>query len=157
MRVSFSIIALLAVIFIASCEENQEVITSDIVKNPATANEEIDPNAPLPIIALEEKVHNFGTIIHGESVYYTFRFKNTGEAPLIIQGVRASCGCTVPEWSKDPIGLGQESQIDVEFNSKGKKGQQKKKITITANTIPNKIDLMLEGEVIVVSNEEEVN
>lgn len=77
--------------------------------------------------------YDFGDINQGDKVSYTFEFKNTGNAPLIISNARASCGCTVPQWPKEPVAPGETSKIDVVFNSAGKRGRQTKSITITTN------------------------
>jgi hypothetical protein len=80
--------------------------------------------------------HDFGTIKPGASVTYVFKFTNTGKNPLTITNAKGSCGCTVPKWPKDPILSGAEGEIQVTFNSQGKKGNQHKSITLTANTDP---------------------
>jgi len=97
---------------------------------------EVKPEGPLPVISFTEMEHDFGTIKEGQVVEYTYKFKNTGEAPLIIQDARPSCGCTVPEWSKEPIPVGAEGFIKAKFDSKGKTNLQNKTITVTANTWP---------------------
>ena len=86
-----------------------------------------------PAMTFEKAEYNFGEINQGDKVSYTFKFKNTGKAPLIISNARASCGCTVPEWPKEPVAPGASGKIDVVFNSAGKSGQQTKSITITTN------------------------
>ncbi|MFY0607867.1 MAG: DUF1573 domain-containing protein [Cyclobacteriaceae bacterium] len=98
--------------------------------------EEVKPDGPLPEFAFYEESHDFGTINEGEVVEHMFKFKNTGDAPLIISSATASCGCTVPVWPKEPIAVGDEAEIQVRFNSKGKPGIQNKTVTITANTFP---------------------
>ncbi len=96
----------------------------------------------MPKIDLKEKqVYDFGEITEGDTVEHNFVFTNTGEFPLIINNITASCGCTTPEWPRDPIAPGQESSIKVRFNSKGKMGMQNKTITIFANTEPAMSDL----------------
>jgi Protein of unknown function (DUF1573) len=99
------------------------------------------PEGPLPVLTFETKEHNFGTIKEGDVVEYTFKFKNTGEAPLIIQSAQPSCGCTVPEWSKEPVAPGQEGYIKAKFDSNGKPNVQNKTITVTANTYPKQTAL----------------
>lgn len=86
-----------------------------------------------PAMTFEKSEYNFGEINQGDKVSYTFKFQNTGNAPLIISNARASCGCTVPEWPKEPVAPGASGKIDVVFNSAGKSGQQTKSITITTN------------------------
>lgn len=98
-------------------------------------------------ILFEETVYDFGNIKQGEVVKHTFAFKNDGDEPLIISNASASCGCTVPEWPKDPVKPGDKGVITVQFNSTGKSGTQNKTVIITANTLPNTTTLILKGEV----------
>lgn len=86
-----------------------------------------------PAMEFEQTEYQFGEITQGDKVEYTFKFKNTGTAPLLVTNARASCGCTVPEWPKEPIAPGASGQIDVVFNSRGKSGNQNKAVTITTN------------------------
>ncbi len=96
----------------------------------------------LPRITLAEKgVFNFGTITEGDTVEHVFRFKNTGEFPLIINNVTASCGCTTPEWPREPVAPGASSSVRVRFNSRNKGGVQNKTVSIYANTNPSVTDL----------------
>ena len=94
------------------------------------------PEGPLPAFTFTEEEHDFGTIKEGDIVEHTFTFTNTGEAPLIIESARASCGCTVPKWPKDPIAVGETGEIQVRFDSKGKPNVQNKTVTINANSYP---------------------
>jgi len=94
------------------------------------------PDGPIPAFSWSEEEHNFGTINEGDVVEHTFSFTNSGEAPLIIESARASCGCTVPSWPREPIAAGETADIKVRFDSKGKPNVQNKTVTITANTYP---------------------
>jgi hypothetical protein len=87
--------------------------------------------------------HDFGTITDGEKVEHTFKFTNTGEADLVISSATASCGCTIPNWPKEPISPGDDGEIKVEFNSAGKSDMVTKDITILANTNPVKTILQI--------------
>lgn len=137
-------------------EETQEVVTpveeTTEVKEAIAPKEEVKPVekvvakveekveevvATAPAMKFEKTEFNFGEINQGDKVSHTFSFTNTGDAPLIISNARASCGCTVPKWPREPIAPGQTSKIDVVFNSAGKRGRQTKSITITTN-IPEK-------------------
>lgn len=102
---------------------------------------------PKTTMSFASMVHDFGTIEEGEKVSHIFTFVNTGEEPLIINDVKSACGCTSKEWPKEPIAPGAESQIIVEFNSKGKAGNQTKTITINANTDPNPTRLTIKAAV----------
>ena len=76
------------------------------------------------------------------------------ETDLIISSAQGSCGCTVPEWPKEPIKPGEEGKIAVTFNSSGKQGKQNKTITLVANTIPNTKVIALKGDVLVPKGKE---
>ena len=101
-----------------------------------------------PTITFEEKSHNFGEINQGEKVQYDFVYKNTGSEPLIISNVRTSCGCTAPNWSKEPLPVGESATLKIVFNSAGKRGMQNKIITITSNATNNPERVKITGNVI---------
>lgn len=94
-----------------------------------------------------EMVYDFGTITEGEEVEHIFEFKNIGKVPLVIKNAVGSCGCTVPDWEKKPIPIGETSKIKVKFNSSGRKGEQKKAVTLTSNTYPVQTILYIKGKV----------
>jgi len=146
------VLVLAAVVSFYACGEkpatSEEKIDTEIVNNPATAEEGgIDENVTVPEFAFEKEAHDFGKIIQGEKVSYSFKFTNTGEGDLIITSAKGSCGCTVPSYPKEPIAPGAEGVIDVIFNSDGKSGQQNKKVTLVANTVPNTKVLAINGMV----------
>lgn len=89
----------------------------------------------------ETEVHDFGTINEGDTVEHTYAFTNTGELPLVINNTTASCGCTTPDWPREPIAPGAESSVKVRFNSRGKAGEQRKTVTVYANTNPATTDI----------------
>lgn len=128
---------------------NANQIQTDVINNPETASpvQEVDP-ATLAAISFEKYEHNFGKVKEGEKVSHVFKFKNTGANDLIISDARGSCGCTVPQWPKEPIKPGASGEIKVEYDSKGKSGVQKKTVSITANTNPNITTLDITTEVI---------
>ena len=105
------------------------------------------PTGPMTTIRYEEPVYDFGHVDEGEIVKHDYKFKNTGGEPLIISNCKGSCGCTVPQWPKEPVPPGGEAVIHVEFNSKGKPGPQSKRVTVTANTTPTETFLEIKGEV----------
>lgn len=119
--------------------ENRGANTSTTLATTSTtttSSTEGAPEGPLPAFTFQEEEHDFGTIKEGDIVEHTFTFTNTGEAPLIIESARASCGCTVPIWPKEPIAVGETGEIMVRFNSTGKPNVQNKTVTITANSYP---------------------
>lgn len=97
-------------------------------------------NGKYPEITFEKSVHDFGTIKQGDKVTYDFKFKNTGQADLIITDAKGSCGCTVPEYPKNPIKPEENGTIKVTFDSSGKSGLNTKSVVLTCNTKdPSKI------------------
>ncbi len=110
-------------------------------------NENGVPMGPTTTIQYDQEKFNFGVVDEGEIVKHIYKFKNTGNEPLIISNAKGSCGCTVPTWPKEPVPPGGSGEIAVEFNSKGKPGQQMKKVTVTANTNPTETFLEIAGEV----------
>jgi len=141
------IVAIFTISTFMSCAPDNSTISTDIVANPQTASGE-EANAKLPDIKFEEELFEFGEITQGEKVEHTFMFTNTGEADLIVTSAKGSCGCTVPEWPKKPIKPGEKGEINVVFNSEGKKGRQHKKVTIVANTQPSTNVIAISGEII---------
>tara|TARA_B110000879_G_scaffold47912_1_gene67486 strand:+ start:4078 stop:4533 length:456 start_codon:yes stop_codon:yes gene_type:complete len=109
-------------------------VTLDQVDTPSDAKMEF-----------EATEWNFGEITQGESVEYAFEFTNTGSEPLIITNAKGSCGCTVPVWPREPVAPGESGVVDVKFNSKGKKGKQNKKVTLTTNMVPSQMVLKVTG------------
>ncbi|MFH2094477.1 MAG: DUF1573 domain-containing protein [Bacteroidota bacterium] len=128
---------------------NKEQISTDVVNNPITANNENADMSSLPQFEFANLDHDFGVIIQKEKVSHTYKFKNTGGSDLILSSVKASCGCTVPKWSREPIAPGEEGEIEVVFDSDGRSGKQHKTITVLANTQPNKVELSFTAEVLV--------
>jgi len=120
------------------------VLSGDLVKNPNTLT---GSKEKLPELTFETNTHDFGKLTEGDKVEYDFRFTNTGEAPLIISDVRASCGCTTPDWPRGVIKAGESNVVKVVYNSKGHPGEFSKGIVVTANTYPNQTTLKISGVV----------
>lgn len=99
-------------------------------------------------VEIIDSVYNFGTVVEGEKVEYSYRFKNTGTKPLVIITASGSCGCTVPQRPEKPIMPGETGFIKVVFNSKGRVGPNEKHVTITSNAKPEFQQLLLKGEVL---------
>jgi hypothetical protein len=142
MKRNLFILALAA--FFASC--NNETKESSLNDTLNTETEQSSDGAA--VISFTQDIYEFGKIKEGEKVSYDFEFKNTGNAPLIIKNAEASCGCTVPEIPSKPIAPGETEKIGVIFNSTGKSGLQDRVITITANTIPEVVQIHLIGEIV---------
>ena len=128
----------------------ESLSATKLINNPSTANTqtgEVVNDGPTASIAFDSEEFEFGTIQQGDIVEHTYDFTNTGDVPLIIENASASCGCTVPDWPKEPIAPGETGKINVKFDSKGKSGVQNKQVTIRANTNPNFTKVMLKGMV----------
>lgn len=98
-------------------------------------------------IKFDKVSHDFGTFSENDAVQqYTFNFTNAGNAPLVINQAVASCGCTVPSYTKKPVAPGQKGQLKVTYNGKGKfPGHFKKMITVRTNGVPEMVRLYVEG------------
>ena len=100
------------------------------------------------VISADETSHDFGTIKEAAgSVSYTFKIKNTGEAPLVLTRVIASCGCTTPEWTKEPIAPGKGGDIKITYNPKDRPGPFVKTISVYSNGKTGSFILTIRGEV----------
>lgn len=98
------------------------------------------------ILRLKETSHDFGKIPQGKPVYYFFEITNTGKTPLKLDDVHATCGCTTPEWSRDPIAPGATARIKVGYNAAAEGGFEKP-ITITYDSNKQSKVLTIKGVV----------
>ena len=142
-----AILLLTAASIFMSCNNTDKVsgksetdTVSGISPAPAAGSENV-------AISFKEINHDFGKINQGAKVTHEFEFTNTGTAPLIISNASASCGCTVPEYSKAPVAPGGRGIIKVVFDSAGKTGMQHKVISLTTNANPPLTEIYMTGEV----------
>ena len=98
------------------------------------ASNVVDP-ATAPVMKLAEASHDFGDVKANEKVQAYVKFTNEGKSPLIIQDASASCGCTVPEFPKNPIPVGATDSIKVEYTAGNMNGKQQKTVTLKTNTL----------------------
>jgi hypothetical protein len=172
----FAVIALVTVLAFTSCKDNKgaEDAANAATEAAAVPTQAVDPNAPMtdpnavvsdpaaaaatPVptgpltsIKFDKEEYDWGKVMDGEKVTHVFKFKNTGNEPLIISNAKGSCGCTVPEWPKEAIAPGKSGEIKVVFDSKGKGAvggkDDTKRVTITANTDPADTYLNIKGKV----------
>lgn len=170
----FALLALVTVFAFTSCKEKatddaaaattETAATGDVDPNaPVTADPSAvnmtDPAAsatpvptgPLTSLKFDEETYDWGKVMDGDKVTHVYKFKNTGNEPLIISNAKGSCGCTVPEWPKDAIAPGKSGEIKVVFDSKGKGAvggkEDSKRVTITANTDPVETYLTIKGKI----------
>ena len=135
-KIIYTTILLFALVSCDQKSRETKNLNTSAIETDQTSNKE-------PIISFDKKTWDFGTITDGEVVEHTFRFTNTGTSDLVISSASASCGCTIPNWPKEPIAPGEKGEIKVEFNSNGKKDMVTKDITILANTNPVKTILQI--------------
>ena len=131
----FTLLLFIALITSACSSSNSSEATANVDK--ATA----------PIMTFAKESHDFGQVNEGDKVVFDFFFTNTGKSALIISNATATCGCTVPEYPKQPLAPGKTGIIHVVFNSTGKSGMQNKIITLTTNTFKGNEELHLVGNV----------
>jgi hypothetical protein len=118
--------------------------TSTAFDPMANAGEVVD-NTPKTVIAFAKPEHDFGNIKQDSENKYVFKFTNTGNEPLIIESASGSCGCTVPNYPKQPIPPGGTGDIEVEYKPGKQENAQTKTVTIVANTEPRETILRLKA------------
>jgi hypothetical protein len=100
-------------------------------------------------IALAEEMYDFGDVKEdGGSVTHTFIVKNTGTQPLVISRVLASCGCTSPDWTKEPIEPGKTGEVMVTYNPENRPGSFNKTVSIYSNGKKGSYVVTIKGNVI---------
>lgn len=137
--------------FVAASLISCDVRTKDKIADGKTAGTDSAKNAANATptsVQIIDSVFDFGKVAEGEVVEYSYRFKNIGTEPLIINNATASCGCTVPEKPEAPVKPGETGFIKVKFNSEGRAGMAHKTVTVTSNATPAFPELLLKGEVI---------
>ena len=110
------------------------------------ANTDKNKKVKEPEITFETLVHDYGNIMQGDNGTCEFVFKNSGKADLLLTNCRSSCGCTVPEWPKDPIAPGKKATIKVKYNTQ-RVGAINKSITVESNAVNNRVVLNIKGNV----------
>ncbi len=130
MKKVFSLLLVMSFIFAVTAQDTK--VKSKKVKEPE--------------ITFESLTHDYGNILQGDNGVCEFVFKNTGKADLILTNCRSSCGCTVPEWPKDPIRPGKKASIKVKYNTQ-RIGAINKTITVESNAVNNRVVLSIKGNV----------
>lgn len=139
------LLAILAIVFLASFQLAAQATATEPQSNPNSK----------AILTLESDVVDYGTIDQGGEPLRVAKFKNTGTEPLIISGAKGSCGCTVPNWPKDPIMPGETSQIEIRYDTK-RVGAINKTVTVTSNDAAGKHTIRVIGTINAVAQEEGV-
>lgn len=127
---------------LVSCNKTEKAEASEPTTEVAVDTTQEDvvaiPNAPMTSLALSENHWDFKDVKKGESVEHVYEVTNTGNNPLIISMVKPACGCTAPDYTKEPILPGQKGQITLRFDSSNFDGLQNKQAEVYANveTVP---------------------
>ena len=124
---------------------NNKAVENLIKPAPFT---ESKPKLPPSKISFNEYTHSFGDVKQKTENAYDFVFTNTGDKPLVISDAKGSCGCTVPDYPKQPILPGETGKISVVYSSRTSVGHQEKNVTITANTSPEKTIIKISADVL---------
>jgi len=140
------LLAVLVAFSFTSCKEN---VANKIKKENLEIAKQRDYNISEGSAAITflKTEHDFGILNEGDIVETIFNFTNTGKSELIITKATATCGCTVPEWPKEPIAPNGSGQIKVKFNSSGKPNKQSKTVTLTTNTEKGKETVVIKAQV----------
>ena len=134
-----------ASLMLVSCNnDGNKQLSGDLVTNQKSAQ---SPTDKKPEIKFDKNEFDFGKILQGEVVSYTFHFTNTGNAPLLITSVEKSCGCTASDYPREPIKPGDSGEIKITYDSKGHQGFQSKVLIVKANTMPSQTPIRIKAEV----------
>ncbi|MGM0613295.1 MAG: DUF1573 domain-containing protein [Bacteroidota bacterium] len=142
-----NILLIFTVLFaVTACNQEDGNLSTDLINNPSSASDK-ENNDKQPKIVFENTEHDFGKVIDGEIVSYSFEFTNEGNSDLVITSVDADCGCTVAEYPEKPVKPGEKGYIDLQFDSKHRQGFNHKEATVLSNAVPNKVQLDLKAKV----------
>lgn len=110
-----------------------------------SAQNNSDPKA---IIEFESLEHDFGKIYDGKPSSHEFVFTNKGKVPLVLSNVQPACGCTTPEWPREPIMPGEKAKIKAIYNAGSYRGAFSKGITVQSNSANGSVQLIIKGSVL---------
>jgi len=100
------------------------------------------------VLKFVKDTHEFGNVAEGKTATYDFEFTNEGNAPIVISNVTASCGCTTPFWTHEPVLPGKKGKITASYNSAGRPGPFTKTITVASNASATNLVLTIKGMVV---------
>ncbi len=132
--------AMLMITGMVSAQQNAAVA---VASNNTAVSKDLKKVA---VFSWEQQVYDFAEIPQGKPVTTTFNYTNNGEMPLIISNVQTSCGCTVADYTKDPVLPGKSGYVKVTYNA-ANSGVFNKAVTITANTETGSQVLFIKGKV----------
>lgn len=145
MKKTYVIIITAVVLAVVGCGRKRGADV-DLIRNPSSA-QGYDETMQMPVMTFDSDLHDFGRLSAGESISYSFHFRNTGNADLVISSTSATCGCTVADYPKGRIGPGADGYVTVTFKSAGKAGQQYQEVTVVSNAQPATTKLKITAQV----------
>ena len=150
MKISFVIIMAIIFGFEVSAQKISDLPKSQQPQSDSKAQSVVSTSQTS--VVFEKTTHDYGTIGQGADGNCEFKFTNTGQAPLILSNVAASCGCTVPDWPHEPIVPGTSGSIKVKYNT-DLLGVFNKSITVNSNAATNPVVLQIKGDVTAPKNQ----
>lgn len=129
--ISFSALVLVTIF---ACQDQQDKKEAEPIQINEQAQAAFTDTANFTTVQWVDSLQDFGTVKEGEKVNLTFRFRNTGDKPLLVQNAVAGCGCTVPDYTREPVMPGKDGFIKAEFNSSNQPPMVHKSVTVTMNT-----------------------
>jgi hypothetical protein len=139
----FNIVYLLALPAIMGCSGHNGSLPSD----QADQEEITQDSAAQSVITFSKLTHDFGTILEGVKVVCYFDYENTGNADLMIHSVDATCGCTTPDWSSEPVKTGDRKSLKIIFDATGRSGAQRKVVTVMSNASNEVVKLTIKANI----------
>jgi len=132
-KIIFPVVALMTVSLLFSCKQESAIakVKSENVTQAQARDEKMSEG--VPVMEFDQRAYEFGTVNEGDVIEGTFKITNKGKSDLVILSAKASCGCTVPSWPKEPIKPGETADLTFKFNTRGKPNKQNKSITIKSN------------------------
>lgn len=128
-------------------ESLKEKLSPSLVENPRSLNTDTTLLLEMGNLVFKDTIHNFGKMQEGEVVTYEFEFENKGKKDIIINEAKASCGCTVADYSTKPYKHGEKGTIKVSFDSEGKAGMNERSVIIKTNGNPSIYNVIIQAEV----------
>ena len=128
--------------FLACSGQND---SKTVEKDMAVSDEQAASEQAL--IAFDTLQHDFGTIIEGEMVVCYFDYENAGKTDLVINSVEATCGCTTPDWNREPLKPGEKAHLKIVFDATGRSGAQRKVVTVSSNASNSTVRLTVKANI----------
>ena len=142
-KLATTTLGLIIFIVLGACGRQNDSLDKEMENVHSTVQNSLEQ----PFMAFDTVMHDFGTIIEGEMVVCYFDYKNTGDAELVISSVEATCGCTTPDWSKEPLNSGDLESLKIVFDATGREGTQRKVVTVMSNASNSMVRLTLTAHV----------